>query len=105
MGVSFLIAGVINITIPKTMVCNTKIALQLNKSNKKPDIVGPNVMPMPAVVPKNANALVLFSPLNVLISIALPHENIAAPPIPAKLLAISSIKGLMDTADNKEAIV
>ena len=45
MGVSFLIAGVINITLAKTMICNTKKAIQLNKSNKKPDIVSPNVMP------------------------------------------------------------
>lgn len=105
MGLSFLIVEIINITIAKTIVCNMKIALQLNKSNKKPDIVGPNVIPIPAVVPKNANTLVLLSPSNVLINIALPHENIAAPPTPAKLLAISSIKGLMAIADNNEAIV
>jgi len=102
---SLVIAGVIDITIVKTTVCNIKITRQLNISNKNPEIVGPNVIPKPAVVPKNAKALVLFSPLNVLMSIVLPHENIAAPPTPAKPLAISSIIGLIEIEDNKEAIV
>lgn len=61
MEVSFLIAGVINITLAKTMICNTKIVIRLNNSNKKPDIVSPNVMPMrPPLFQKNANVLVLF---------------------------------------------
>ena len=45
MEVSVLIAGVINITLAKTMIYNTKIVIRLNNSNKKPDIVSPNVMP------------------------------------------------------------